>query len=55
MKFIVTTPTGKELIVDETHVCTKNSPLQCMKLPKEMIDDYIWVVSGLGYKMEKVE
>ena len=53
MKFIVTTPTGKELLVDEEHVCSKNSPLQCMKLPKEMIDAYLLITrSKAGYTVE---
>lgn len=55
MKFIVTTPAGKELLVDEEHVCSKNSPLQCMKLPKEMIDAYMTAVGDLGYKVESIQ
>ena len=54
MKFIVTTPTGKELLIDETHVCTKNSPLKCTLLPTEVIDDYIWLVSERGYTVKEV-
>lgn len=54
MKFIVTTPTGKELLVDEEHVCSKNSPLQCMKLPRDVIEDYLWLVGGSGYTIKEV-
>ena len=56
MKFIVTTPSGKELLIDETHVCSKNSPLQCTKLSKEMIDAYMLIVgSEEGYSVEGTE
>lgn len=55
MKYVITTPTGKELILDETHICTKNSPLQCMSLPKEIIDDYLQIIMYREYTIKGVE
>lgn len=53
MKYIVTVG-DKEMIIDETHICTENSPLKCTKIPEGAMKHYIEYAWKHGYNVEGV-
>jgi len=55
MTYIVTTPTGKELFVDEDRVCTNKQPIHCMKYTKEIVEDYLQIAREMGYTIRTTQ